>query len=43
MYKNGFGINNLKWLMYHKTKSSQTKEDKTNKVIYFMPFFIVIN
>ena len=23
MYKNGFGINNLQWLMYHKTKLNQ--------------------
>ena len=25
MYKNGFGINNLQWLMCHKTKPNQTK------------------
>ena len=25
MYKNGFGINNLKLLMRHKTKPNQTK------------------
>ena len=25
MYKNGFGINNLQWLMCHKTKPDQTK------------------
>ena len=25
MYKNGVGIINLQWLMYHKTKSNQTK------------------
>ena len=23
MYKNGFGINNLQWLMHHKTKPNQ--------------------
>ena len=25
MHKNGFGINNLQWLMYHKTKQNQAK------------------
>ena len=25
MYKNGFGINNLQWLMCHETKPNQTK------------------
>ena len=25
MYKNGFGINNLQWLMGHKTKPNQTE------------------
>ena len=24
MYKNGFGINNLQWLMCHKTKANQS-------------------
>ena len=28
MYKNGFGINNLQWLMCHKTKPNQTKPIK---------------
>ena len=25
MYENGFGINNLQWLMCHKTKPNQTQ------------------
>ena len=32
MYKNGFGINNLGLLMCHKTKSNQTKQNKTKTV-----------
>ena len=36
MYKNGFGFNNLQWLIYRKTKKKQktnkkTKKQKTNK------------
>ena len=27
MFKNGFGINNLEWLMWHKTKQNQTKPE----------------
>ena len=29
MYKNGFGVNNLQWLVYHKTKPNQTKPNQT--------------
>ena len=29
MYKNGFGINNLQWLICYKTKPNQTKPNKT--------------
>ena len=28
MYKNGFNINNLQWLMCHNTKPNQTKPKK---------------
>ena len=28
MYKNGFGINNLQWLMCHQTKPNQTKPNQ---------------
>ena len=27
MYKNGFGINSLQWLMCYKTKPNQIKHD----------------
>ena len=29
MYKNGFDINKLQWLMWHKTKPNQTKPNQT--------------
>ena len=35
MYKNGFGINNLQWLMCHRTKPNQTKP---NLLFYFFFF-----
>ena len=31
MYKNKIGIDNLKWLMYHKTKPNQRKEIREPK------------
>ena len=30
MFKNGFRINNLQWLMCHKTKPNQTKPNTQN-------------
>ena len=33
MYKNGFGINNLQWLMCHKTQPNQT-ETKKNILLF---------
>ena len=33
-YKNRFGINNLQWLMCHKTKPNQTKRKKS---YYYVP------
>ena len=34
MYKNGFGINNLQWLMSQKTKPNQTKPNKPKCLRY---------
>ena len=31
MYKNGFGIDNLQWLMCHKTKPDQTEPNQNAK------------
>ena len=32
MYKNGFGINNLQWLMCHKTQPNQTKPEEGRRI-----------
>ena len=40
MYKNRFGINNLQWLMCHKTKQNQTKQAahmETVQQLYVFP------
>ena len=31
MYKNGFAWNNLQWLICHKTKQKQTRDDRKSK------------
>ena len=33
MYKNGFGIYNLQWLMCHKTKPNQTRDEMVYHII----------
>ena len=40
MYKNGFGINNLQWLMYHKTKPNLTNLYILN-IYYLVEFGLV--
>ena len=40
MYKNGFGINNLQWLLCHKTKSNQIKSNQIKPTEYTELYFL---
>ena len=45
MNKNGFGINNLQWLIYHKTKPNQTKPNQllSSFVYHVLPLVVCLS
>ena len=42
MYKNGFGINNLQWLIRHKTKPKQIQPNNPNATQVYMVSVIML-